>query len=165
MHGEMIKIRIKTCCFVPCGKLTPACVLIAVMANWNRSNNFDTSCTFCQISLKFSRSSLAWWYHYLYHSIVRIYTINFLTFFGLPQSQTLQGSKPIRFKQLNQQDATVSQVYYLTFMCGSTCFGAFPPPIIRSILPDHDQQRCYRHAPKVKPEAANAVVSSSWWAR
>jgi len=26
--------------------------------------------------------------------------------------------------------------------------------------PDHDQQRCYRHAPKVKPEAANAVVSS-----
>jgi len=27
-------------------------------------------------------------------------------------------------------------------------------------LPDHDQQRCYRHAPTVKPEAANAVVSS-----
>jgi len=25
---------------------------------------------------------------------------------------------------------------------------------------DHDQQRCYRHAPTVKPEAANAVVSS-----
>jgi hypothetical protein len=25
--------------------------------------------------------------------------------------------------QINQQDATVSQVYYLTFMCGSTCFG------------------------------------------
>jgi hypothetical protein len=24
---------------------------------------------------------------------------------------------------INQQDATVSQVYYLTFMCGSTCFG------------------------------------------
>jgi hypothetical protein len=23
-----------------------------------------------------------------------------------------------------------------------------------------DQQRCYRHAPTVKPEAANAVVSS-----
>jgi hypothetical protein len=27
-------------------------------------------------------------------------------------------------------------------------------------LPDHEQQRCYRHAPTVKPEAANAVVSS-----
>ena len=29
----------------------------------------------------------------------------------------------IRFKQINQQDATVSQVYYLTFTYGSTCFG------------------------------------------
>jgi len=27
-------------------------------------------------------------------------------------------------------------------------------------VPDHDQQRCYHHAPTVKPEAANAVVSS-----
>jgi len=27
-------------------------------------------------------------------------------------------------------------------------------------LPDHDQQRCYHHAPTVKPEAANAVLSS-----
>jgi len=28
--------------------------------------------------------------------------------------------------QINcQQDATVSQVYYLTFMCGSACFGRF----------------------------------------
>jgi len=26
--------------------------------------------------------------------------------------------------------------------------------------PDHDQQRCYHHARTVKPEAANAVVSS-----
>jgi hypothetical protein len=26
--------------------------------------------------------------------------------------------------------------------------------------PDHDQQRSNRHAPAVKPEAANAVVSS-----
>jgi len=24
--------------------------------------------------------------------------------------------------------------------------------------PDHDQQHCYYHAPKVKPEAATAVV-------
>jgi len=29
-----------------------------------------------------------------------------------------------------------------------------------TLMPDHDQQRCYRHAPTVKPEAANAVVSS-----
>jgi hypothetical protein len=27
--------------------------------------------------------------------------------------------------QINQQDTTVSQVYYLTFMYGSTCFGRF----------------------------------------
>jgi len=32
-------------------------------------------------------------------------------------------------------------------------------------LPDHDQQRCYRHAPTVKPEVANAVVISWRWAR
>ena len=30
----------------------------------------------------------------------------------------------IRIKYINQQDATVSQVYYLTCMCGSTCFGS-----------------------------------------
>jgi len=28
-------------------------------------------------------------------------------------------------------------------------------PVIR---PDNDQQHCYHHAPKVKPEAATAVV-------
>jgi len=27
-------------------------------------------------------------------------------------------------------------------------------------LPDHDQQHCYHQASTVKPEAANAVVSS-----
>ena len=27
---------------------------------------------------------------------------------------------------IHQQDATVSQVYYLTFVCGSTCFGHLP---------------------------------------
>ena len=27
--------------------------------------------------------------------------------------------------KVNQLDATVSQVYYLTFMCGLTCFGRF----------------------------------------
>jgi hypothetical protein len=26
------------------------------------------------------------------------------------------------------------------------------------IMPDHDQQHCYHHAPKIKPEAATAVV-------
>jgi len=26
--------------------------------------------------------------------------------------------------------------------------------------PDHDQQRCYHHAPTVKPEAVDAVVCS-----
>ena len=31
----------------------------------------------------------------------------------------------IQFKWINQQNATVSQVYYLTFMRGSTCFGRF----------------------------------------
>jgi len=28
----------------------------------------------------------------------------------------------------------------------------------RAGRPDHDQQHCYHHAPKVKPEAATAVV-------
>ena len=32
------------------------------------------------------------------------------------------------------------------------------------VWPDHDQQRCYHHAPMVKPEAVNAVVSSWRWA-
>jgi hypothetical protein len=31
----------------------------------------------------------------------------------------------IQFKYINQPDATVPQVYYLTFMCSSTCFGHF----------------------------------------
>jgi uncharacterized membrane protein len=33
------------------------------------------------------------------------------------------------------------------------------------VWPDLDQQRCYRHVPTLKPEAANAVVNSWWWAR
>jgi hypothetical protein len=32
----------------------------------------------------------------------------------------------IQFEYFNQQDATVSQVYYLMFMCGSTRFGHHP---------------------------------------
>jgi len=31
----------------------------------------------------------------------------------------------IRFKYINQLHAKISQIYYLTFMCGSTCFGRF----------------------------------------
>ena len=30
--------------------------------------------------------------------------------------------------------------------------------------PDHDQQRYYHQDPTVKPEAANAVICSWWWA-
>jgi hypothetical protein len=32
--------------------------------------------------------------------------------------------------------------------------------VVRPVInqPDHDQQHCYHHAPKVKPEAATAVV-------
>jgi len=32
----------------------------------------------------------------------------------------------IRFQQFNQQEATLSQVYYLTFMCGSACIRRLP---------------------------------------
>jgi hypothetical protein len=32
--------------------------------------------------------------------------------------------------------------------------------IVGRVLPDHDQQRCYHYAATVKPEAANAVVST-----
>ena len=34
--------NLNTCCFVPCGKLTNACVFKAIMADWKRSNHFDT---------------------------------------------------------------------------------------------------------------------------
>jgi hypothetical protein len=37
--------NVNTCCFVPCGKHTSACISKAVMAAWNRSNNFGTRCT------------------------------------------------------------------------------------------------------------------------
>ena len=36
--------NLNTCCFVPCGKPTSPRVLIALMADWNRSNHFDTTC-------------------------------------------------------------------------------------------------------------------------
>ena len=49
--------------------------------------------------------------------------------------------------QINHRlDATISPVYYLD---------VYLQPVNR---PDHDQQHCYHHAPKVKPEATPAIV-------
>jgi hypothetical protein len=88
------------------------------------------------------------------------------------------------FKQINQLDATTSQVYYLTFTYSSACFG-HPHArhqelnnrssslwfdrwsVVVAVLlfvvkpvnrPDHNQQHRYHHAPTVKPEAATAFV-------
>jgi hypothetical protein len=90
--------------------------------------------------------------------------------------------------QINHRlDATISPVFYLTFIYSSTCFGrphanqqelnncsgslwfyrwsvvvavrlVVVGPRVRAGRPDHDQQHCYHHAPTVKPEAATAVV-------
>jgi len=75
--------------------------------------------------------------------------------------------------QINHQlDATISPVYYLTFIYSSTCFrrphthhqelnncSSSSSAVGRGrAQPDHDQQHCYHHAPKVEPEAAAAVV-------
>jgi hypothetical protein len=76
----------------------------------------------------------------------------------------------IQFKEINQADATVSQVYYMTIMCHSTCFGRLHAHhqefattvaaydftigalVVAALLvvvwpvmnrQDHDQQRCY----------------------
>ena len=83
------------------------------------------------------------------------------------------------FKQINQQDATVSQVHYLTFMCVSTCFGRLSAhyqertnalgasgftvgawELERCWSWSHDQQLSNHHAPTVKPEAPSAVVGT-----
>jgi len=76
------------------------------------------------------------------------------------------------------------QFIILTFIYSSTCFGLphahhqklnncssslwfYLRSVVIAVLlvvigptgrPDHDQQHCYHHAPKVKPEAATAVV-------
>jgi hypothetical protein len=82
----------------------------------------------------------------------------------------------IQFQQINQLDATVSQVYYLTFMYSSTCFTRphanhqefnncsgslwfYRRSVVVAVLlvvvgPAH----CYHHATTVKPEAATVVV-------
>ena len=74
----------------------------------------------------------------------------------------------------------------LDVLCRSTCFGRLHayhqelttaltasgftvgalviPALLVVFWPDHDQQHCYHHAPTVKPEAVNTVVSSWWWA-
>jgi hypothetical protein len=86
--------------------------------------------------------------------------------------------------QINQPDATISQVYYLKFtqMYSSTCFGRphahhqelncssslwfYCWNVVVAVLlvvvgpagrPDHDEQHCYHHLPTVKPEAATAI--------
>ena len=89
----------------------------------------------------------------------------------------------LQFKQINQLDATISQVYYLMFMYSLTCFGrprahhqelnncssslwfyrwsvvvAVLLVVVRADPPDHDQQHCYHHTPTVKPDAATTVV-------
>jgi len=40
-----------TCRFIPCGELTSACVLKAVMADWNCSNHFDRHCTLIRVHI------------------------------------------------------------------------------------------------------------------
>jgi protein-S-isoprenylcysteine O-methyltransferase Ste14 len=89
-----------------------------------------------------------------------------------------------KLKQINQLDATIPQVYYLTFIYSSTCFGRphahhqelnncssslwfYRWSVVVAVLlvvvglvgrPDHDHQHCYHHTPTVKTEAATAVV-------
>jgi hypothetical protein len=84
-------------------------------------------------------------------------------------------------KKINQLYATVSQVYYLTFMCGSTRFGRLHAHhqelttalaasgftvgalVVAALLVVVCRPRTTTLLPprfKVKPEAVNAVVSS-----
>ena len=92
----------------------------------------------------------------------------------------------IQFKQINQLDATVLQVYYLRFMCRSTCFGRLHlhqqelttaltasgftvgalvvTTLFVLVWRTTTNNAATPNAPTVKPEAVNAVVSSWWWA-
>jgi hypothetical protein len=95
----------------------------------------------------------------------------FFTWFHIYLCSYMQGHLNLKsFKQINQLDAAISQVCNLTFMYSSKCFGnPHAHHQVKTLFvvvwpvhkrQDHDQQRCYHHASTVKPEAANAVVSS-----
>jgi len=57
-------------------------------------------------------------------------------------------SEPIiQFKYINQLDATTSQVYYLTFMYSSTCFG---------------RPHAY-HQGTTTAVAASGFTAGAWW--
>ena len=87
----------------------------------------------------------------------------------------------IQFKYINQPDATVSQVHYLTFMCGSTCFGRphshhqelnncssslwfYRRSVVIAVLDavNVQQQHVQQPSTYAKPESASAVLGS-WW--
>jgi len=82
---------------------------------------------------------------------------------------------------MKQQDAAVSQVYYLMFMCGSTCFGRLPAHHQEHTtalgasgftVGEWQLERCWLWSDNVhqlhvqqpstyeKPEAASAVLGS-----
>ena len=77
--------NLNTCCFVPCRKLASACVFEAVMADWNRSSNFDTPCTSVPILTSF-----------------RTYLICPKTYFVTPSAQfcTYDGENVFRVAEL-----------------------------------------------------------------
>ena len=105
---------------------------------------------------------------------------------GLPNLKKFKVCKSVHYHtiQINHQpDATISPVFYLTFIYSSTYFGRphahhqelnncssslwfYLRSVVITVLlvvvgpvrPDHDQQHCYHHIPKVKSEAATAVV-------
>jgi hypothetical protein len=66
-------------------------------------------------------TTCTWWQSTLLHGANTQKTT--IQFFWRLQVRALSYNSNNSF---NQQDATVSQVYYLTFMCGSTCFGRLP---------------------------------------
>jgi hypothetical protein len=62
-------------------------------------------------------------------------------------------------------DATISQFYdvyvQLKMFRASSCPSSGAQQLQQQPLdnrPDHDQQRCYHHAPTVKPESATTVI-------
>ena len=107
------------------------------------------------------------------------HSVNIFHNFSVISNYILQLNNIWQFRQINQLNATISQVYYLTFMYSSACFGRpqahhqelnncssslwfYRWSVVVAVLlvvvgPDHDQQHCYHHAPTVKPEAATAV--------